>query len=301
MATTVNNISNGEKFYLNSGLLPCIEVGMYESPLSSMHFEDRENEMNRQDGDEYTYCKVNQEDWEKELTEAANDWLQDNVIDVLGDYGCMAIEGTGIWSPRYYNFDTDRLEMTVTMADGWRDIMAEKIASWRGNKEIEKYICDHWHSCSGFISFMPKDLDELLTSDDEDRQLAGYLTLALLAEGRLEASDDFEEYGSLWTLADIMDERFTGYENINVLAEYLGDDEENKLLKLYNNTDGWNDLYWNLSEKVGFPWLHDNETHRLWGKKYTIMDFNAGSDGERLLFWAAQQGHTVSDLYDMAA
>lgn len=300
MATNNNN-ENGTKFYLNSGLFPCIEVGMYESPLSSMSFEDKENEMNREDGEEYTYCKVNQEDWEKELTEAANDWLQDNVIDVLRNYGCMAIEGTGIWSPRYYNFDTDRLEMTITMQENWRDIMAEKVAGWRGNKEIEKYICRHWHSCSGFISFMPYDLDELLTESDEDRQVAGFLTLALLAENALEGSEDGDEYGSLWTLAEIMDERFTGYENINVIAEYLGDDEADRLIRLWHDTDRWNELYWRLAEKIGFQWLHEPETRVLEGKKNFCMDFNAGSDGERLLFWAAQQGHTVSDLYSMAA
>ena len=288
-----------EKFYISSALLPCICVAMYNSPLDSGEFEDRANEINRQDGDIYTYCVVSQDDWKKDLVAHANDYLQEHIIDVLRNYGVISIEGTGIWSPKYYNFHTDQLEMTVTMAENWRSMMAEHIATWRGRQDVEKYICDHWYSYSGFISFMPQNLDEILTEEDGDRQLASYLTLALLTEDALDNTDEGSR--SLWTLSEIMDEQFCDYENINMIAEYLDDTEADRLIRLWKDDTNWNELYWSLSEKIGFPWLHDNDTKCLWGKKCVYQDFRAESDGERLLFWAVQHGHTVQDLYNMAA
>ena len=142
---------------------------------------------------------------------------------------------------------------------------------------------------------MPESLDEVLTEDDEERQLAAYLTLAMLVEGSLKPCDEImdELYYSI-------SEKFCDYERVNLLAEYMDADEADKLLTLYNNDDDWNDLYWRLVEKIGFRWLHEGPDC-LRGKKDRDFEFDAKSDGERLLFWAVEKELTVEDLYSMAA
>lgn len=289
-----------ETFFLNSNLFPCIEVGMYESPLSPGEFEEQMNEIEKQDGNEFNYVTLDTADWEKELTIQADEYLQDNIIEYLENYGVLKIEATGIWSPRYYNYHNDELNMTIQMAENWRDIMKEKIEAWRGRQDVIDYIRNHWHSCSGFVSFMPNSLDEILTEDDEDRQLAAYLTLALLTENALDDMGDGSK--SLWTLADNMNENFSDYRTVNIIEEYYSDENEaQKIIDLWHDDLKWNDLYWDLRHKIGSPWTHDPGCQRLSGKKDICMDFTADSDGKKLLFWAVRQELTVEDLMNMAA
>lgn len=95
---------------------------------------------------------------------------------------------------------------------------------------------------------------------------------------------------------------FSDYDHINVIDEYMNNEDETaRLIDLWNDDDRWNELYWRLVEKVGFLWLHEPETLCLEGKKDSDYQFNADSAGKRLLFWAAIHQHTVEDLYSMAA
>ena len=289
-----------EQFHLNSNLFPCVCVAMYESPLSPGKFEEDMNEREQEYGYEFNYVTLDWQDWTKELTKVANEYIQENIIDVLRNYGVLKIEATGIYSPKYYNYGTDELNMDITMAAGWRDIMAEKVAAWQGDKEIEFYIKKHYRSCSGYVNFMPESLQEILTEDDEDRQLAAYLTLALVAECALDDMGDGSR--SLWELAEIMDSDFSDYQTINVLREYYDDEQEaDDMEALWQDDDRFNELYWQLADKIGFQWLHDKDSKRLDGKKDCCTEFHADSDGKRMLFWAVKNGHTVSDLYSMAA
>ena len=75
-----------------------------------------------------------------------------------------------------------------------------------------------------------------------------------------------------------------------------------ELVALYNNDEKWNEIYWNLVQKLnGFPWLHDEKSKCIDGKADCFMSKNAENDGMRLLFWAAQQGYKANDLIRMAA
>ena len=283
---------HGEVYNMTSNLLPCVCVAMYETLLSPSFFEDSLN-----DGDEeFYYSTVNFDDWKKELTIKAGEYIEDHIIESLRNYGCLNIEAVSIWSPKFYNYHQDELVMDVTMVQDWQSIMAEKIESWRGRQDVEKYINKHWHCYSGYVNFMPESLDEILTERDEERQLAAYLTLAMLVEGCLKDSGDIMEelYYSM--------ENFSDYERINVIEEYFSDSfEADKLLSLWHDDLKWNELYWRLRDKIGSPWRHDKATECLSGKKDCCFDFQADSDGKRLLFWAAIHQHTVDDLYKMTA
>ena len=281
----------GEVYNMTSGLFPCVCVAMYETVLSPNFFMESMN-----DGeDQYTYDTLDWQDWKKELTKVAQSYLDTNVIDSLKDYGLLNIEACSIWSPKFYNYSQDELVMDVTMQQGWQDIMAAKIDDWRGRQDVIDYIKKYWRSYSGYVNFMPESLDEVLTEDDEERQLAAYLTLAMLVEGSLKPCDEIMD-----ELYYSMNEKFCDYERVNLLAEYMDADEADRLLDLYNNDDDWNDLYWRLVEKIGFRWLHEGPDC-LRGKKDSDFEFDAKSDGERLLFWAVEKELTVEDLYSMAA
>lgn len=280
-----------EVYNMSSNLFPCICVAMYETVLSPNFFLDSMNEGE----DQYCYDTLNWQDWKTELTKVSQDYIDEQVIESLRNYGVLKIEACSIWSPKYYNYNTDELIMDITMDPSWKDTMVKSVESWHNNSDVEKYIKTYWHSYSGYCNFMPESLDEILAEDDEDRQLAAYLTLAMLVEGTLRPCDEI-----LDDLYYSMNERFCDYSRVNILEEYMDALEAERLLDLYNNDDRFNELYWDLVDKIGFVWLHEGPDS-LRGIKDSDFEFNAKTDGERLLFWAVKQELTVSDLYKLAA
>lgn len=69
-------------------------------------------------------------------------------------------------SPKYYNFATDKVYVSVELRDGWEDdvkaFMTEN-ADW-----LRKRIEDDWTSYDGFMSFMSNNFDDRRWDDDED-------------------------------------------------------------------------------------------------------------------------------------
>lgn len=69
-------------------------------------------------------------------------------------------------SPRYYNFETDRLWADVELRDDWMDAVREFMvenADW-----LRKRIKEDWTSYDGFNSFMSNNFDDLSHDEDED-------------------------------------------------------------------------------------------------------------------------------------
>lgn len=281
-----------EVYNMTSNLFPCVCVAMYGTILDPQLFEDNLN-----DGEEeFYYNTIDWNDWKKALTEAAQNYIDDSVIDYLQDYGVLKIEANDIWSPKYYNFHNDELCMTITMQAGWQQIMAQKVQEWKDNQAVNDYIRKYWHSYDGFICFMPGTLAEVLTEDDEERQLAAYLTLALLAENQLHS-----DYEIMEDLMYRMDD-FSDYKSANVIVEHYDDEcDAQDLLRLWQDDDQWNDLYWQLAHKIGFVWLHDDATKELQGVADFCTSYSANSDGKRLLFWAVKHQYSVDDLRRLAA
>ena len=280
-----------EVYNMTSNLFPCVCVAMYETVLSPNFYLEYMN-----DGDDpYYYTTMDWSDWKTELVKVAQKYIDDNVIDCLQDYGLLKIEADHIWSPKYYNFHQDELNMTISMQQGWQQIMAQKVAEWQDNEAVKKYISTYWHSYDGYINFMPETLAEVLTEDDEDRQLAAYLTLALLVQNQLYSASEIME-----DLYYRMDD-FSDYQSANVIDEHYDCEADGwELQKLWNNDTAWNQLYWDLAHTIGFKWLHEGPDY-LRGKKDSDYEFRPKSDGERLLFWAVENQLTVDDLRRLAS
>ena len=70
----------------------------------------------------------------------------------------LSVEGVTMTSPRYYNFDTDRVYADVELREDWMDEMRHFIAlnyDW-----LQERIHKDWTSYDGFCSFMENDVDE---------------------------------------------------------------------------------------------------------------------------------------------
>jgi hypothetical protein len=78
----------------------------------------------------------------------------------------LSLENVEMTSPRYYNFETDRLWADVELKDGWEDdvraFMTEN-ADW-----LRERIKDDWTSYDGFMSFMSNNFDDLTHDKDGD-------------------------------------------------------------------------------------------------------------------------------------
>ena len=77
------------------------------------------------------------------------------------------VEYDHLWSPRYYNFETDAVYSNVTLKEGWQDDMRDFMrinADW-----LRERIRKQWSSRDGFISFMSNNFDDRRhDSDDHD-------------------------------------------------------------------------------------------------------------------------------------
>jgi hypothetical protein len=78
----------------------------------------------------------------------------------------LSLENVEMTSPRYYNFETDRLWADVELSEDWMDTVREFMvenADW-----LRERIKDEWTSYDGFMSFMSNNFDDLSHDEDED-------------------------------------------------------------------------------------------------------------------------------------
>lgn len=78
----------------------------------------------------------------------------------------LSLENVEMTSPRYYNFETDRLWGDVELADDWKD----KVRSFMCENYdwLQQRIHDDWTSYDGFMSFMSNNFDDLSHDEDEN-------------------------------------------------------------------------------------------------------------------------------------
>ena len=137
--------------------------GFYESDLenSDTPYWAIKDELEYYQRDCDTPCKelteadldFNYEQYEEDVRNAWVDGFRENVPEFV-----LSIENVTMWSPRYYNFDHDRLYADVELADNWMDEMRHFIAlnyDW-----LKERIHEDWTSYDGFCSFMSNDVDE---------------------------------------------------------------------------------------------------------------------------------------------
>lgn len=76
------------------------------------------------------------------------DSFEENPLNMqIGSYKKM-------WSPRWYNFETDRIQLDVNV-----NMNELKKYCWNTvREEFNTYLHEHWSSCDGFISFIPNNV-----------------------------------------------------------------------------------------------------------------------------------------------
>lgn len=103
----------------------------------------------------------NYEDYEKDVRDAWVESFRSRVPDFV-----LSVEDAKMVSPKYYNYDTDRVYADVELRDDWMDAVREFMvenADW-----LRKRIEDDWSSRDGFMSFMSNNFDDTRWDDDED-------------------------------------------------------------------------------------------------------------------------------------
>lgn len=68
-----------------------------------------------------------------------------------------------LWSPKYYNFETDRIECEL-------DIDLDALIEYGKNEsyKFSQYLKDNFTSCSGFTSFVPNNTNDFWDNFDAD-------------------------------------------------------------------------------------------------------------------------------------
>ena len=145
--------------------------GFYESDLmnSDTPYWAIKDELEYYQRDCDTPCKelteddldFNYADYERDVRDAWVDGFRDRLPEFV-----LSLENVEMTSPRYYNFDTDRLWADVELRDDWMDSVREFMvenADW-----LRERIKDEWTSYDGFMSFMSNNFDDLSHDEDED-------------------------------------------------------------------------------------------------------------------------------------
>ena len=93
-----------------------------------------------------------------------------------------SLEYDHLWSPDYYNFATDRLNLRLTV--NW-DKLEDYIQYYL--EDFEDYLKDNWTSYDGFLSYVPNDYDRLKASNRYRTICVEYLLYEMM---KAEAEDD---------------------------------------------------------------------------------------------------------------
>ena len=103
------------------------------------------------------FCKETCKEW----VNAISDNFEDNPLGMtIGKYKSM-------WSPREYNFSTDRISFEVS-------VDLRKLKKYCFNTErsdFNQYLHDKWSSYDGFISFIPNNVPEFMEKYRHDKSL----------------------------------------------------------------------------------------------------------------------------------
>lgn len=133
----------------------------------------------------YNELKCRWEEYQEDAAKAYCEVIESHARSVLK--GDISIEFSHVWSPKYYNFETDRLYCNI-------DFDAQEAIKYCADhaETFEKYLADHFKSRDGFISFMSYDMIDWMDAAEWDSRHAGHvLDFILRNEYGDEGVDDF--------------------------------------------------------------------------------------------------------------
>lgn len=281
-----------KRYELNSSTCRILmDVGMYNSLLDPMLWtEDEEYNLYEGYGDAGEVFKCigcfDIEGYKKMLAEVSQEVIDEYAMPILRDYGIAAIKAVGIDSPKYYNYSTDTLDFDVYLTDDFRQKFTENMERFRENESLQEYIEENWWHRSGFVSFMPKSMDEIASFKDEDRCLACYITFALLVGGY---KNNFpEERVDLEMHYQVNDRCPSVFSNVYL---YCSDE----WAELFNEESELKIMIRETTQKIGAPW----KTHEM--KDCTDFEGNIETEAARFIVWATDMNYTPQDIRSLAA
>lgn len=160
---------------------------------------------------------------------------------VRDDFEC---EYTSMYSPRYYNFETDSANFTFEYSDDLKEWFFDYVTENR--TAFEKFLADNYTSRSGFISFTPNNWNDWLNGwNESDWRCVSALLTFLLHDSKA----DYDEYQYAFDddARTIIEENYIRYEWAEKFANgYIGavysewdDDEQATVYTAYLlDTDG---------------------------------------------------------------
>lgn len=174
------------KTTINTNLFPIIHVGMYDSYLSPENmFDDYQINEDFENGDfdmtaEDYWDKFDNEKYKKEIQHLADNFLSGN-IEAEGITINIAVGE--LYSPRFYNFATDQVEITVDYNK--YDLL--KFA--KENKEgLNSFLKENYSSYDGFSSSTANNYSEWVEdfTEDNEQSIGAILTFIF--------KDEMEDY-----------------------------------------------------------------------------------------------------------
>jgi hypothetical protein len=212
------------KVTLNSNLFPIINVGMYNSNISSENvfddytiIEDKNNGYIHYDVN-YFWNNFQNDKYVKRIQELASEYLEGKIDN--GNGIDITIKCKEIYSPKFYNFGTDEIVMDVTFNK------TKVLQVVKKEREIfNQFLKDDYTSYDGFTSFTSNNYDDWLVDfqENEVRSIGAVLTY-LFQDSITYNKSQFEFFvnegvGNYWEYIDSTD-----YENEVVeLKKYVKD------------------------------------------------------------------------------
>lgn len=188
------------KANLNTNLFPIINVGMYYSCISPENVfdsynidDDFENDFSEYNAEQF-WDNFDYNKYKTKIQELAADFLTYEI-----DSNEIKIEAGELYSPKYYNFDTDNIELTV-------EFDKVKILNnvFKDVNTFDTFLNDNYSSYDGFCSFTANNFDEwYIDYKDEKETAIGALLTYLFKD------TDYKESFNLYV-----------YENIGFYSDF---------------------------------------------------------------------------------
>lgn len=182
----------------STDLLPILCPDLYESAISPSTVFDWEQEQLAEELPETINPYEMAIDLNKyccRLTEYANEVIEAEILPALKKYGVIDIKAADFHHPSYYRLGSGRadiIDLNILVEDEFFTKMAPELERMSKDAEAQRYCKDHWQDRSGFWSWMPGTVEQILQGWEyftEVRQQSAYLTLLCRENGLLWRDD----------------------------------------------------------------------------------------------------------------
>ena len=197
--------------------------GFYESPLyncDTLYWETHDEDNMEHYREVFEDDTLTEDDLDIDFKMYTHDCCEFFVDAFYNNVDCPdfieGMEFSEMTSPRYYNFETDRVYANVNFAEDWRD----KVKSFMDeNKEwLTKVIAEDWTSRDGFWSYMENTFDywyDELQNDEPDVRYIGIMIGYMMKRANKNIYDEL--------ICDTLEDIYLGEYIINLKEEKNSD------------------------------------------------------------------------------